>query len=280
MAESTTALPRQVLPAGTARLAQRTLALAYLAVLVLVPIVVVTWRTFADGWTAFWDAISSAEALTAFRLTLEIAAASVAINAVLGVGLGLLLTRYRFPGRRLLGALTDLSLAVSPIVVGLALILIYGPVGSWFGAGLQNAGIQIIYAVPGMILATCFVSLPLVLREIVPVLEEAGTEQEQAAQVLGAHAGQRFLRITLPIIRPALLYGVVLCFARSIGEYGAVKVVSGNVSGVGQTQTVPLLVGDRVEQMQPGAYQLAFVLIVVTVAAISAVSHKRKEERP
>lgn len=278
MAEATTALPRQVVPAGAARLARRTLALAYLAVLVLVPIVVVTWRTFADGWAAFWDAISSTEALTAFRLTLEIAAASVAINAVLGVGLGLLMTRYRFPGRRLLGALADLSLAVSPIVVGLALILVYGPVGSWFGAGLQNAGIQIIYAVPGMILATCFVSLPLVLREIVPVLEEAGTEQEQAAQVLGAHAGQRFLRITLPIIRPALLYGVVLCFARSIGEYGAVKVVSGNVSGVGQTQTVPLLVGDRVEQMQPGAYQLAFVLIVITVAAIFAVSHKRKEE--
>lgn len=279
MAEATTA-PRPAVPAEAARLAQRTLALTYLGVLVLVPIVVVTWRTFAGGWSAFWEAISSAEALTAFRLTLEIAVAAVVINAVLGVGLGLLMTRYRFPGRRLLGALADLSLAVSPIVVGLALILVYGPVGGWFGAGLQNAGIQVVYAVPGMILVTCFVSLPLVLREIVPVLEEAGTEQEQAAQVLGARAAQRFLRITLPIIRPALLYGVVLCFARSIGEYGAVKVVSGNVSGVGQTQTVPLLVGDRVEQMQPGAYQLAFVLIVVTVAAITAVSLKRKEEHP
>jgi sulfate transport system permease protein len=167
---------------------------------------------------------------------------------------------------------------VSPIVVGLALVLVYGPLNSWFGTGLQSAGIQIIYAVPGMVLATSFVSLPLILREIVPVLDEAGTDQEQAARVLGANAWQSFRRITLPTIRPALMYGVVLTFARSIGEYGAVKVVSGNVSGVGQTQTLPLVIGDRVEQLQGGYYQLAFVLIVVTVTAITLVSHKRKEE--
>jgi sulfate transport system permease protein len=261
----------------TTRVAQRTLALTYLAVLVVVPIVVVTWRTFAGGWSVFWSAVSSTDAVTAYRLTLEVAVAAVALNAAFGVGVALLLTRYRFPGRRLLGALSDLPLSVSPIVVGLALILVYGPIGGWLGSGLHHAGIDIIYALPGMIMATAFVSLPLILREIVPVLEETGTEQEQAARVLGANAWQRFRRITLPTIRPALLYGVVLSFARSIGEYGAVKVVSGNVSGVGQTQTVPLVIGTRVDQLEPGYYQLAFVLIVVTVTAITVVSVKHRE---
>jgi sulfate/thiosulfate transport system permease protein len=260
------------------RLAQRSIALFYLGVLVLIPVVVITWRTIGDGWATFWSAISSSQAVTAYGLTLEVSVFAVLLNMAFGVGVALLLTRYRFPGRRFLGALADLPLSVSPIVVGLALVLVYGPLDSWFGTGLQSAGIQIIYAVPGMVLATSFVSLPLILREIVPVLDEAGTDQEQAARVLGANAWQSFRRITLPTIRPALMYGVVLTFARSIGEYGAVKVVSGNVSGVGQTQTLPLVIGDRVEQLQGGYYQLAFVLIVVTVTAITLVSHKRKEE--
>jgi sulfate/thiosulfate transport system permease protein len=244
---------------------------------VLVPIVVVCYRTFDEGWSAFWSAISSSEATTAFRLTLEVSLAAVAINTVFGVGVALLMTRYRFPGRRLLGAMTDLTLSVSPIVVGLALVLVYGPIGGWFGKGLQSAGISVIYALPGMIMATAFVSMPLILREIVPVLNEAGDDQEQAARVLGANWLQTFRRITLPIIRPALLYGVVLSFARSIGEFGAVKVVSGNITGSGQTATVPLVIGNDVDQQQTGFYQLAFVLIVVTVAAITLVSVKRKE---
>jgi sulfate transport system permease protein len=276
VAETRTANPLGI-NRGT-RITQRTIALIYLAVLVMIPIVVITWRTIGDGWTTFWSAISSSQALTAYRLTLEVSVLAVALNVVFGVGVALLVTRYRFPGRRLLGALSDLPLSVSPIVVGLALVLVYGPLDSWFGSGLQGAGIQIIYALPGMVLATSFVSLPLILREIIPVLEEAGNDQEQAARVLGANAWQSFVRITLPTIRPALMYGVVLTFARSIGEYGAVKVVSGNVSGVGQTQTLPLVIGDRVEQLQGGYYQLAFVLIVVTVTAITVVSHKRKEE--
>lgn len=275
MAEQLTATTPGLQHSG--RLIQRILALAYVGVLLLVPLVVVSWRTFGDGWAVFWSAVSSSTAVTAYRLTAEVSVAAVALNTVFGVGLALLITRYRFRGRRLLGALADLPISVSPIVVGLALVLVYGPAGGWLGTDLHRAGIQIIFAVPGMILATAFVSLPLVLREIVPVLEEEGTEQEQAARVLGANAWQRFRRITLPIIRSALLYGVVLSLARSIGEFGAVRVVSGNISGVGQTQTVPLLVSERVEQLEPGAYQLAFVLIVVTVTAIVLVSLKRKD---
>lgn len=261
-----------------ATVVQRAIALAYVGVLVLVPLGVVTWKTFADGWSRFWSAISSDQAVSAFRLTAEVSVAAVVINTVFGVGLALLLTRYRFRGRRLLGALADLPISVSPIVVGLALVLVYGPYNGWFGKGLHDAGVQIVFATPGMILATAFVSMPLILREVVPVLEEEGTEQEQAARVLGANGWQRFRRITLPTIRPALAYGVVLGLARSIGEFGAVRVVSGNVSGTGQTQTAPLVIAERFEQGEQGYYQLAFVLIVVTVLAIVGVSLRRMKE--
>jgi sulfate transport system permease protein len=260
-----------------AKLLQRSVAIIYVGVLVLIPLVVITWQTISDGWSVFWQAISGEQAVTAFRLTAEVAVAAVLINTIFGVGVALLITRYRFRGRRLLGTLADLPISVSPIVVGLALVLVYGPYSGLFGKGLADAGFQIIFAVPGMILATAFVSMPLVLREIVPVLEEEGTDQEQAARVLGASALQRFLRITLPTIRPALAYGLVLSLARSIGEFGAVKVVSGNVSGINQTQTATLLVDERVEQLEPGAYQLAFVLIVVTVLAMIIVSLRRPE---
>lgn len=261
-----------------ARYLQRTLVVLYVGILVVVPLFVVMYRTLADGGSAFWDAITSDDAITAFRLTFEISIAAVAINTVFGVGVALLITRYRFWGRRLLGPLTDLSVSVSPIVVGLALVLVYGPLNGWFGKGLAQNGFQIIYALPGMIMATAFVAMPLVLREVVPVLEEEGIDQEQAAKVLGASALQRFRRITLPTIRPALAYGIVLSLARCIGEFGAVKVVSGNVSGVGQTMTVPLLIDQRSEQFEPGAYQLAFVLILITVLAILAAQIRRKKE--
>lgn len=260
------------------RITQRVIVLCYVAVLVLVPLVIVAWRTFQPGLGAFWDALSSAQSVKAFELTAEIAIAAVALNMIFGVGLALLLTRYRFPGRRLLSGLADLPIAVSPIVVGIALVLVYGPYHGWFGTTLAGGGFQIINAVPGMILATTFVSMPLILRELVPVLEEEGIDQEQAARVLGANAVQRFRRITFPTIRPALAYGIVLGLARSIGEYGAVVVVSGNVSGAQQTQTVPLVIGERVTLLQGGYYPLAFVLIVVTVGAIVVVSLRRKKE--
>jgi sulfate transport system permease protein len=257
---------------------QRSIALAYLGVLVLIPLAVITWKTVSAGWSAFWAAISSNQAVSAFRLTAEISIAAVVLNTVFGVSLALLLTRYRFRGRRLLGTLADLPISVSPIVVGLALILVYGPFSGWFGKGLADAGLPIIFHLPGMILATTFVSMPLILREVVPVLEEEGIEQEQAARVLGANAWQRFSRITLPTIRPALAFGIVLGLARSIGEFGAVRVVSGNVSGAGQTQTVPLVIAERFEQNEQGYYQLAFVLILITVLAIVVVSLRRKKE--
>lgn len=260
------------------RWAQRLIVVLYVGVLVMIPLFVVTYRTIGDGWTAFWDAISSSEAITAFRLTFEIAIAAVAINTVFGVGVALLVTRYRFWGRRILGPITDLAVSVSPIVVGLALVLVYGPLNGWFGKSLANAGFQIIFALPGMIMATAFVSMPLILREVIPVLEEEGIDQEQAAKVLGASAFQRFRRITLPIIRPALAYGVVLSLARCIGEFGAVKVVSGNVTGFGQTATVPLIIDEHSEHFEPGTYQLSFVLILITVLAISVVSIRRKKE--
>lgn len=256
----------------------RAVAVLYVGVLVLVPIVVVTWRTFSDGLGAFWSALSSEQALTAFRLTFEISVAAVVINMIYGVGVALLISRYRFRGRRLLGSLTDLSVSVSPIVVGLALILVYGPYNGFFGKPLAESGFQVIFSLPGMIMATAFVSMPLVLRAVLPVLDEEGTDQEQAAKVLGASAVQRFWRITLPTIRSALAYGIVLSLARSIGEFGAVKVVSGNISGTGQTQTTTLLIDERSEQFEPGSYQLAFVLILVTVAAIAFVSFRRRKE--
>ena len=244
----------------------RVIAVGYVGVLVLVPLGVILWRTLQQGLDTFWQTITDPAVIHAIELTAVIAAIAVAINVVFGVGMALLLARYRFPGRGLLNVLIDLPLAVSPIVVGLALILVYGQEGGWLG----NLGVQIIYSVPGMVLATVFVSLPLVVRELVPVLEEEGLDQENAARSLGANAVQRFRRITLPTIKWALAYGVVLSLARAIGEFGAVKVVSGNV--IGQTQTVTLLVDERAEQFEPGAYQASILLIAVTVMCIVGIS--------
>ena len=262
----------------SARLGLRGVAVAYVALLVLLPLGVVTGRVVHQGGAAFWSAISSAQAVEAFRLTAIVAGTAVVLNVVFGVGVALLLTRYRFRGKGLLNLLIDLPMSVSPIVVGLALVLVYGPYNGWLGEPLHRLGVDVVYAVPGMVLATTFVCLPLVVREIVPVLEEEGLEQDDAARVLGASALQRFRRITLPTIRWALSYGVVLTLARAIGEFGAVKVVSGNISGSGQTQTATLLVDQRVEQLEPGSYQVALVLIVVAVLAIIAVSLLRPKQ--
>jgi sulfate/thiosulfate transport system permease protein len=202
---------------------------------------------------------------------------AVVINTVFGVGISILLVRYRFPGRRALNALVDLPLAVSPIVVGLSLVLVYGGRDGWFGPALEDAGFQVIYATPGIVLATVFVALPLVVREVVPVLEEVGIEQEQAAWSLGANAVQTFRRITLPSIRWAVVYGVVLSLARSLGEFGAVKVVSGNV--LGETRTATLVVEEKYLNFDKGgAYATAFLLALVSVACIVVVSFVRPNE--
>ncbi len=248
----------------------RLVALTYLLLLLLLPVGLVFWRTFEHGLSPFWAAISSPAATHALLLTVQIALWAVAANTVFGVLVSLLLVRGRFRGRRILNAVIDLPLAVSPVVVGLSLILVYGrntSIGSWFG----GHGVDIIYAIPGMVLATVFVSLPLVVREVAPVLEEIGDEQEQAAWTLGAGGWQTFWRITLPSIRWAVAYGVVLTLARCLGEFGAVAVVSGRV--VGKTQTATLFVEERFQSFdQQAAYAMAFVLAAVAIVVLVTIN--------
>jgi sulfate/thiosulfate transport system permease protein len=261
------ALPRRRRPV---RYLMRFVAVAYVGALVAMPVVVVAWRVVEQGWSVFWDTITAPDAIHAYRVTAEVAGTAVLINSIFGVGMAILLARYRFAGKSLLNVLIDVPISISPIVVGLALVLAFGWTTGWFGSALQSAGIQVIFSTPGMVLATAFVSLPLVLREVLPVLEEEGIEQDQAARSLGANARQRLWRITMPTIRWALAYGVVLSLARSLGEFGAVRVVSGDVTG--QTQTVTLVVDQRAEQFEPGAYQLAVLLIAVSAICIVAIS--------
>lgn len=261
----------------SARLGLRGVALGYLGLLLVLPVGLVAWRTFGAGASAVWTSLTSPAALHAFQVTAITAVGAVVLNTIFGVGAGILLARHRFPGKRIFNALIDLPIAVSPVVVGLALILVYGkfgPVGAW----LEAHGFRMIFALPGMVLATAFVSLPLVVREIVPVLEEIGIEQEQAAWTLGAGRLQTFRRITLPAIRWALAYGVVLTLARSLGEYGAVAVVSGRL--VGETQTVTLLVEERFQNFdQTTAYAMAFALAVVAVVTLIAINLLRSKEQ-
>lgn len=258
------------------RIGLRVVALGYLGVLVVLPLVVLCARVFRQGWSVFWDAVTDPDAIHAFVLTGEITVLTVLANAVFGIGVAILLVRYRFPGKRLFNVFVDVPISVSPIVVGLALVLVYGPTQGWFGPALSSMGLQVIYAVPGMVLATMFVSLPLIVRELVPVLSEEGLDQELAARSLGAHAGQRLVRITLPTIRWALAYGVVLSIARSIGEFGAVRVVSGDV--IGQTQTATLRVADLAEQNEPGSYQIALVLVAFAALCMVVISLLRPKE--
>jgi sulfate/thiosulfate transport system permease protein len=281
MAEATTAYGKvtTIRKPSPVRWLLRVIVVGYLFLLVIWPVALVAQATFADGVGPVLDALSQPDVVFAFQLTLVVAFWAVVINTVFGVGISLLLVRYTFPGRRALSALVDLPLSVSPIVVGLALLLVYGQNG-WIGGALESVGLQIIYAPPGIIMATAFVSLPLVIRELVPVLTEIGTDQEQAARSLGASPWQGFLRITLPAIKWALLYGVVLSLARSLGEFGAVKVVSGGVAF--RTQTATLLVEERYQQFGAEnttvAYAAAFVLALIAVIALIVVTSLRPKE--
>jgi sulfate transport system permease protein len=262
---------------GVGTYVRRAVVIAYLVLLVAWPVGLVAKETFAHGFDSLQRALQDDVVTHAMRLTGVVALTSVLINLVFGVGISLLLVRYRFPGRRLLSALIDLPLSVSPVVVGLALVLVYGGRDGWFGPSLEGAGIQVIFATPGMILATVFVSLPLVIREVVPVLEEIGVEQEQAARSLGANAVQTFRRITLPSIRWAVVYGVVLSLARSLGEFGAVKIVSGNI--VNRTQTTTLVVEQKYQDFeQATAYAAAFLLASASVLCIIVVSFIRPKD--
>jgi sulfate transport system permease protein len=255
----------------------RLLAVGYVVMLVAWPVSFVVKETFADGLTTLGDTLADPLVRSALLLTAEVALWAVVINLVFGVTISMLLVRHEFPGKRLLSALIDLPLSVSPVVVGLALLLVYNGRTGWFGPGLESAGFQVIFNSPGMIMATCFVALPLVIREVVPVLVEIGDEQEQAARSLGANPRQTFWRITLPSIKWAVVYGVVLSLARSLGEFGAVKIVSGNFTG--ETQTATLVVEQKYQNFQQAtAYSVSFLLAFVSVVCIVVVSLLRPQE--
>jgi sulfate transport system permease protein len=257
-------------PARATKLGVRAIALGYLALLLLAPVGMIFYRTFEHGLGPVWSAVSAPNAVHAFWLSLEIVAIAVPLNTVFGVGMALLLERGRFKGKTLLGLLIDLPFAISPVVVGLALVLVYGKTG-WFGNWLAAHGIQVIFSVPGMVIATAVVSLPFVARETIPVLRELGIDSEQAAATLGASPWQTFWRVTLPGIRWGVVYGVVLTTARALGEFGAVSIVSGRIEG--QTQTLPLYVQDRFENFDStGAYTAAVVLALLALGTLLAMN--------
>ena len=259
-----------------ARLALRGVALTYLGLLIALPVGVVFYRAFEKGLGAAWDSLTTPEALHAFWLTCVMVAVAVPLNTLFGVLCALVLVRQRFRGRAILNAAVDLPFAVSPVVIGLALILVYGR-GGWIGDWLADNGVQVIFSPVGMVLATIFVSLPFVVREVAPVLREIGTEQEQAAATLGASPLQTFLRVTLPAIRWGVAYGVVLTTARALGEFGALSVVSGKLSG--RTETLTLRVEERFQAFDlTGAYAAAVVLALMALATLLAMNLLRPRE--
>jgi sulfate/thiosulfate transport system permease protein len=254
----------------------RFVALGYLAALLVIPVAIIFVRTFEDGLGPPIDAITSPDGQHAFWLTLLCVGIAVPLNTVFGVIAALVLVRQRFRGRAALNTLIDLPFAISPVVIGLSLLLIYGRNG-WLGGTLQEAGIQIIFSTPGMVLATVFVSLPFVVRETMPVLQEIGDEQEQAASTLGASPWQTFWRVTLPAIRWGVAYGVVLATARALGEFGAVSVVSGRISG--ETETLPLFVEKQFANFDlAGAYAAAMVLALLALAVLLSMNLFRRKE--
>jgi sulfate/thiosulfate transport system permease protein len=260
------------------RWAPRSISVFYLLAILVGPLAVVFHRTFEPGLQPAWDALTHPDTIHAFELTLIITAIAVPINTVFGIVCGLAIVRKDFPGKGVLNAFIDLPLALSPVVVGLALYLLYGRQG-WLGGWLQDHGVQVLFALPAMVLATIFVSIPFVAREVIPTLREIGDEQEQAARTLGARSWQTFWRITLPSIRWAVIYGVILTAARCLGEYGAVAVVSGRLQG--QTETATLRVQERYESFdQAGAYAISLVLAVIAVLVlVSMIVIRPREER-
>jgi sulfate/thiosulfate transport system permease protein len=254
---------------SASRLTLRGVALAYLGVLLLMPLALIFYRASEEGIGSIFDAMTTPDALHAMQLTLITVAIAVPLNTVFGVGCALLLVRKQFRGKGLLNAVIDLPFALSPIVIGLALVLVYGQEG-WFGFLAEN-GIKIIYSTPGIVMACMFVSLPFVVREVMPVLREVGTEQEEAASTLGASSWQTFWRVTLPSIRWGVGYGVVLTTARVLGEFGAVTVVSGSIAG--ETRTLPLFVEAEFRDFNPaGFYGGAIALALLAFIALFAMN--------
>src|SRR3954470_18302691 len=262
------------------RLGVRFVALGYLVLLVIAPLALIFKETFKNGLQPVWDALTEVDTLHAAKLTLYALVIAVVCHTLFGIAAALSLSRHRGPLPAIAGALLDLPLALSPVVVGLALVLVFANTG-WFGTWLAEHGFTVIFAFPAIAIATAFVSLPFVARELVPVLREIGEEQQQAAATLGATTWQTFWRITLPAIRPGLTYGIVLTAARALGEYGAVAVVSGAI--VGQTETLTLVVQrDWNNYDQTGAYATSLFLAALAVIVLVALNllkpaHERQE---
>jgi sulfate transport system permease protein len=246
----------------------------WFGLLILAPTLALAKAAFSGGLAPFWHAIAAPEARRAFGLTLRVTLFATVINTVFGVGFALVLVRHRFWGRSLADGVVDLPFAVSPIIAGLMLVLVYGPrgiVGRW----LESAGIHVVYNWPGLVLATVFVTVPFVVREVVPVLREFGVDQEEVAYTLGAGRWRTFWRVTFPSIRWGLAYGVTLTVARSLGEFGALLVVSGNI--LGRTRTATLVVHDAVENYRDvEAFAVSLVLVGASFALLTGVESLRK----
>ena len=250
----------------------------YLGILIGLPVVFLVIKAFGSGFGAFWHEITEPDALSALKLSLIVAAIAVPVNAVVGVGAALIIARHRFIGRRIFDTVFDVPVAISPIIIGVALVLAYSRLG-WFGAPLERWGLNVLFTPLGVTIATMSVSLPYVLRSILPVLTEIGEDQEQAARTLGAGGLRIFWSVTLPSIRWAVLYGVTLTIARTLGEFGAVLVVSGNIEGV--TQTLPIWIYDSWDQRFDvlGSYSGALVLALISIAVLSVLALLRRREK-
>jgi sulfate transport system permease protein len=256
-------------------------ALAFLALFLFLPVATVFVEALRGGAAAWWAAVSDEETLSAVRLTLAVVLVTVPLNAVFGVCAAWAVARFEFRGKSVLVTLIDLPFAVSPVIAGMMYVLLFGAHGA-LGPALLAHGVKVIFAVPGIALATTFVTFPFVARELVPLMQSAGADEEEAALVLGASAPTMFLRVTLPNVRWALLYGVVLSAARAMGEFGAVSVVSGHIRG--QTNTVPLHVEVLYDEYRfSAAFSVATILVassLFTLAAKRLLERKVREERP
>jgi sulfate/thiosulfate transport system permease protein len=249
------------------------LVLGYTALLLLAPLLAITWGALSSGLTAAIRAVSSPDALHALQLTVVLAILASLINAIFGLSAAWVLVRDEFRGRAFLNALVDLPFAISPVIAGLMIILLFGRQG-WLAAIPEALGIRVVFALPGMLLATVFVSLPFVIREVMPVLRHLGTDQEQAAVTLGASGWQAFWHVTLPAVRWGLLYGVSLTFARALGEFGAVLVVSGGVSGMTETATL-FIFRSMDDRNYTAAYSMALVLALISFAVLILIEFSK-----
>ena len=254
------------------------IAVLYVGILVIAPLVAIAWQAFKPGLKVILDTLTSPDVVHAFSLTAVITIITVVVTSVFGVIVALVITRDSFPGKALVSAFVDLPLAVSPVIVGVMAIVLFGR-GGWMEAFFASRGIQILYAVPSMVLVTIFICIPFVVREVAPVLDELGVSEEEASRTLGASSLQTFFRVTLKNIRWALLYGIALSTARSIGEIGAVAIVSGNITG--RTETATIYIMRQFDQFNDAeGYIVAMALALVSIVILVAIeTFKRRQEK-